>query len=116
MKRKEFLKKGFTAALSFAAIAPVVKSCSKDVSDTLGADTGSGSCVETPSETEGPFPTHTPSSLVTNDIASDRTGVPLTVNITVNNSNNNCAALANAIVDIWHCDKDGNYSEYGGKT
>lgn len=112
MERKEFLRKGFTAALSFAAIAPVVKSCSKDVSDTSGTDTGS--CVETPSETEGPFPTHTPSSLVTNNITGGRAGIPLTVKITVNNSNNNCVALANAIVDIWHCDKDGNYSEYGG--
>ena len=32
----------------------------------------------------------------------------------VNNSNNSCAALEGAIVDIWHCDKDGYYSEYVG--
>src|SRR6476660_2399211 len=38
----------------------------------------------------------------------------MTIEITVNNSNNSCAALENAIVDIWHCDKDGYYSEYGG--
>ncbi len=34
--------------------------------------------------------------------------------ITINNKNNSCAALAGAIVDNWHCDADGNYSEYGG--
>jgi protocatechuate 3,4-dioxygenase beta subunit len=51
---------------------------------------------------------------VTNDIRSDRTGVAFTIKITINNVNNSCAALAGAIVDIWHCDKDGNYSEYGG--
>jgi protocatechuate 3,4-dioxygenase beta subunit len=38
----------------------------------------------------------------------------MTMNITIKNINNSCAALAGAIVDVWHCDKDGNYSEYGG--
>jgi hypothetical protein len=31
----------------------------------------------------------------------------------VTNSNASCAALAGALVDIWHCDAEGNYS-YGG--
>lgn len=113
MERKEFLRKGFTAALSFAAIAPMMKSCKKDGgTNSTGSD--DGSCTDTPVDEEGPFPTHTPSSLVTNDITSDRKGVPLTIKITINNSNASCAALANAIVDIWHCDAAGNYSEYGG--
>lgn len=115
MERKEFLKRGFTAALSMAAIAPMMKACSKDAgTGTDSTDGSSDSCTDTPVETEGPFPTHTPSSLVASDITSDRTGVPLTIKITVNNSNASCAALGNAIVDIWHCDADGNYSEYGG--
>jgi protocatechuate 3,4-dioxygenase beta subunit len=32
----------------------------------------------------------------------------------VQNTNASCAALAGALVDIWHCDAEGNYSEYGG--
>ncbi|MEJ7680771.1 MAG: hypothetical protein WKG06_23550 [Segetibacter sp.] len=80
---------------------------------TSGTST-SGSCSVSPTETAGPFPTKTPSSLVTDNIVSDRSGVPLIIKITVNNSNNSCAALAGAIVDIWHCDAAGNYSEYGG--
>ena len=120
MERKHFLKNGL-AALGLVAIAPLAHSCKKD-SDAVstgtdtssGSSTNSGSCTVAPTETEGPFPTKTPSSLVTNDIRSDRTGVPFTIKITINNSNANCAALAGAIVDIWHCDKDGNYSEYGG--
>ena len=67
-----------------------------------------------PSETAGPFPTKTPADLVMVDIRSDRTGIEMVVTITIQNSNNSCAALADAIVDIWHCDKDGYYSEYGG--
>ena len=122
MERKHFLKNGL-AALGLVAIAPLASSCKKDteaIADTdstsgSGSSSGStsGTCTVSPTETEGPFPTKSPSSLVTKDIRSDRTGVPFTINITINNKNNNCAALAGAIVDIWHCNKDGYYSEYG---
>ena len=76
----------------------------------------SASCSATDSETEGPFPTKDPSSLVVADIRSDRTGVAFSFIITVQNKNNSCAALEGAIVDVWHCDKDGYYSEYGGTS
>lgn len=115
MERKDFLKKGFIAALGFSAVAPLTSSCKKDdLASGTSTGTTSGTCAVSPTETAGPFPTKTPSSLVTSNITSDRTGVPLTVKITINNKNSNCAALAGAIVDVWHCDKDGNYSEYGG--
>ena len=74
----------------------------------------SGSCTVTDTETAGPFPTKSPSTLEMTDIRSDRTGVAFTIKITIQNKNNSCAALTDAIVDIWHCDKDGYYSEYGG--
>jgi protocatechuate 3,4-dioxygenase beta subunit len=80
------------------------------------AVTAAAACASTSSETEGPFPTKTPSSLVMTDIRADRTGVALTVTITIQNKNNGCAALEGALVDIWHCDKDGYYSEYGGTS
>ena len=35
-------------------------------------------------------------------------------NLIIENKNNNCLPLSNVLVDVWHCDKDGNYSEYGG--
>lgn len=76
----------------------------------------SASCAATDSETEGPFPTKDPSSLVIADIRSDRTGVAFNFVITIQNKNNSCAALEGAIVDVWHCDKDGYYSEYGGTS
>src|SRR4051812_27746031 len=101
MERKQFLKSSL-AFLGLATIAPLAQSCSKEdvLSNTAdtGTVTGTGStsdaCATTPSETAGPFPTKTPSSLVTNNIISDRSGVSLSINITVNNNNNNCAALA----------------------
>lgn len=118
MERKEFLMKGFSA-LGLAAIIPII-SCSNNTvdpveTDTTGTTSGTpGSCTATVSETAGPFPTKSPDGLVLNDIRSDRQGDKLTVNITVQNKNNSCAALAGALVDIWHCDAAGSYSEYGG--
>jgi protocatechuate 3,4-dioxygenase beta subunit len=110
MDRKEFLKRGFSA-LGFAVVTPLIMSaCGKT------DNTDPTACVDSPSETAGPFPTKSPTSFVIKDIKSDRTGVPLTVNITIQNVNKGCAALEGALVDIWHCDKDGNYSEYGSLT
>ena len=118
--RKHFLKNMFIGA---ASVPMILSACKKDTESTgtssgsgssSGNGTGGTSCTAAPTETEGPFPTHTPSSLMRTDIRDDRTGVLLTIKITIQNTNNSCAALAGAIVDIWHCDKDGYYSEYGG--
>lgn len=120
MQRKHFLRHGI-AALGVAFVAPLA-SCKKDLDDadsgsTSGSGNGTGgTCTISPTETEGPFPTKTPSSLERSDIRDDRTGVALTIKINILNKNNNCAALAGALVDIWHCDKDGYYSEYGGTS
>ena len=121
MERKYFLKSLFVGAASVPAL---LSACSKDdsvsptssTSGTTGTTgtTGSGSCAVAPTETEGPFPTHTPSAYVRNNITDGKTGYALTINISVTNSNASCAALAGALVDIWHCDAEGNYSEYGG--
>ena len=73
-----------------------------------------GTCTVAPTETEGPFPTKIPASYVRSDITDGRTGYKMTAKVTIGNLNNSCAALAGAIVDIWHCDAEGNYSEYGG--
>ncbi len=126
MDRKDFLRGLGLVGLGSVAM-PILSSCSSDddnstnssttdnteATDT-GSNSGSTSCTVTATETAGPFPTKSPSSLVKSDITSDRTGVPLTINITIKNKNASCAALEGALVDIWHCDKDGYYSEYGG--
>ena len=69
------------------------------------------SCVVTPSETEGPFPSIT--LPVRSDVREDRTGLLLNLAIAVVNASANCAPVTNASVEIWHCDAAGNYSEYG---
>lgn len=119
MERKLFLKQGF-AALGLSFVAPLANSCKKNdvtTDETTTGDTdgtSSNTCAVAPSETEGPFPTKNPSAFERSDIRDDRTGYTLAVNITIGQVSKSCAALADAIVDIWHCDAEGNYSEYGG--
>ena len=109
MERKEFIKRLGLGSL----MVPIMAACASD--DPTPEDTStSGDCTVSPTETAGPFPTKSPSSLAMVDIRSDRTGIVMDVNITIQNKDNNCEPLEDAIVDIWHCDKDGYYSEYGG--
>jgi len=110
MERKQFLKGGL-AALGLVAVAPLA--CKKSSGDSSsGSSSSSGSCTVTSSETAGPYPTITPSSYVRSNIVDGQSGVPLTVKIYIKNTNNSCAALSGALVDIWHCTALGYYSEY----
>lgn len=106
MERKNFLKNSI-GFLGLAVAAPSLLRAKETTAEALV-------CSVTNSETAGPFPTITPASYVRTNMVSDRTGVGFTININIMNINGNCTALQGAIVDIWHCDKDGNYSQYGG--
>jgi protocatechuate 3,4-dioxygenase beta subunit len=77
---------------------------------TTGTTAGSSTCAVTPEETAGPYPSN--SVLNRRDITEGKSGLPLALTITVVNAGNNCNPVANAAVEIWHCDAQGNYSEY----
>ncbi|WP_303310197.1 intradiol ring-cleavage dioxygenase [Hymenobacter sp. BT730] len=115
MERSHFLKSLLVGSLSVPAL---LAACSKDneITPTTGSTgtAGAGNCNVAPTETEGPFPTKVPSSYVRSDIRDGKEGYFMKAIITITNTNSNCAALAGAFVDIWHCDAAGNYSEYGG--
>lgn len=105
MERKDFLKNGF-GFLGMALVGPSLLKLD---------DNGVGSaCTVTRTETEGPFPTMVPGNFLKPEITGNRTGIPFTIEITIKNVNQNCAGASNIMIDIWHCDKDGYYSEYGG--
>ncbi len=110
MDRKKFLQRGIVGLGAIAAVPNILSACSND-DDSSSSTAG---CTVTNTETAGPFPTISPANYTDSDIVGDRTGVALSINITIQNVNNDCAALEGAIVDIWHCDKDGYYSQYGG--
>jgi protocatechuate 3,4-dioxygenase beta subunit len=74
------------------------------------------SCVVTPEVTEGPY--FVDERLNRSDIREDPTtgevvdGVPLTLTLTVSSvANGGCTPLSGAVVDIWHCDALGAYSD-----
>jgi len=73
-------------------------------------------CVVTPDQTEGPY--FVDEHLNRSDIRSDpsdgsvRPGLPLNLLINVTGIAG-CRPLAGAIVDIWHCDASGAYSDVG---
>jgi len=117
LKRKEFLK-NTVGIIGLTSIIPLLDACKKSDSSTTTSgtttSTGTTGCVATPSETAGPYPydLSSNSAIFRTDITEGKTGIPLSLTLTIVNSNNSCAAISGARVDIWHCDKDGYYSEY----
>jgi protocatechuate 3,4-dioxygenase beta subunit len=89
---------------------------SPDTSSSTTTTTGStnAACAVTPTETAGPYPSLT--DMFRSDIRGGKTGTLLTLTVKVVNVNAACAAVANANVEVWHCDSAGNYSEYGTQT
>ena len=100
MKRKKFLA---SVGLGFMAVPFAFKS----------GGNPTGSCDATAADTPGPFTTHQPETLVRADIRADRTGIPMDIELTILDRSKGCKPMAGVYVDIWHCDKDGLYSEYG---
>jgi protocatechuate 3,4-dioxygenase beta subunit len=65
-------------------------------------------CVLAPEQTEGPF--YADVGLERRDITEGLAGHPLRLGIRV--VDEDCTALAGALVDVWHCDVDGDYSAF----
>jgi protocatechuate 3,4-dioxygenase beta subunit len=101
------------AGCSSSATAPSTTA----TSTTSPGATNTTGCLITPSETEGPYPDRT--GMLNNpafhrrDITEGRPGVPLAMTMTIVNAKAACGPVANALVEVWHCDVTGTYSEYG---
>lgn len=105
--RRDLLKAGAVVAAAGAAGVVNVRTTTvgaQDVSPTL---TPEELCVLTPELTEGPY--YLDTNLVRQDITEGRAGLPLRLRVTVNDPTT-CSPLANAAIDIWHCDAQGFYS------
>src|SRR6185503_20122829 len=91
-------------------------SASSSGGTTTTGGTSSAACAVAPSETEGPYPDRTGmisnSSFYRRDITEGRSGLPLTLTLTIVNANNACSPMPNVTVEVWQCDAAGNYSEY----
>jgi protocatechuate 3,4-dioxygenase beta subunit len=86
--------------------------------NTTSAATTNAQCVVTPAETEGPY--FVDERLNRSDIRSDpssgvvRAGVPLDLTLVLSQigaAASACTPLVGALVDMWHCDALGAYSD-----
>lgn len=89
---------------------------STDTAASSTADSTLPNCVVSPQQTEGPY--FVDDKLNRSDIRSDpangsvKEGVPLQLTLRVSTvGSTGCTPLANATVDIWHCDALGVYSD-----
>ncbi|NNN34150.1 intradiol ring-cleavage dioxygenase [Streptomyces sp. S3(2020)] len=69
-------------------------------------------CVLNAEVTEGPYSLD--GALVREDIREDKEGFEVQYTFTVVDVANDCAPLADALVEIWHCDHLGEYSGFVG--
>jgi protocatechuate 3,4-dioxygenase beta subunit len=66
-------------------------------------------CVLTPQQTEGPY--YIDTDLVRGDITEGKPGLPLQLTLAVQRAST-CQPIADATVEIWHCDALGEYSGF----
>jgi len=74
-------------------------------------------CVLIPSETAGPFPLDLTENtfFFRRNITEDREGTAFKVRMRIQDVDT-CEPMENVRVNIWHCDKDGNYSGYNSES
>ncbi|MFF3502080.1 intradiol ring-cleavage dioxygenase [Streptomyces sp. NPDC003247] len=78
---------------------------------SASATSTGGSCMTLmTSVTEGPY--YLDGALVRKDITEGKSGVPLTLRLTVVDATDGCTPVPGAAVEIWHCDAWGYYSGY----
>ncbi|MFL5492258.1 MAG: hypothetical protein ACJ8AV_12610 [Gemmatimonadales bacterium] len=99
---------GATGALLFFG-------CSDSTASSTGSE-GNSSCLVRPELTEGPY--YVDEELNRSDIRTDpgtgivKPGALLTLTFNVTRATSSaCEPLANALVDVWHCDALGLYSD-----
>ena len=107
---------GLGAALAACGSSATSPSATTSTTSASSGGTASAACAVTASETEGPYPDilgmiNNP-AFFRRDITEGKSGLPLTLVLTLVKVNSSCAAVANANVEIWHCDAAGDYSEY----
>ena len=114
-RRRAIAVTGGTVAAGGLAVTGY-QSAFADTTDTAEATatasaTSTGACMTLMSSvTEGPY--YLDGALVRKDITEGKSGVPLTLRLTVVDATDGCTPVRGAAVEIWHCDAWGYYSGY----
>ncbi|MFF7561260.1 intradiol ring-cleavage dioxygenase [Streptomyces pseudovenezuelae] len=115
LTRRKVVVAGAGAAVAVGAAGTLAASgaFAGETSTTASASsssTASEACYKLTSETtEGPY--YIDADKIRQDITEDKEGIPLTLRLKVIDSET-CKPIADAAVDIWHCDALGIYSGY----
>jgi protocatechuate 3,4-dioxygenase beta subunit len=108
MTRKDFIK---NAGLGLISGPFVLKGTSYfQTRSLLKARPPAFNCVLSPAQTGGPF--YLDPKYHRKNITEDQPGLPLKLKIKVIGVNN-CEPVPQALVNIWHCNAEGGYSEFG---
>ncbi|MEU0407841.1 intradiol ring-cleavage dioxygenase [Streptomyces griseorubiginosus] len=117
LTRRKVVVAGAGAAVAVGAAGTLAAS-GAFAGETKGSTTASASSTSTAAEacykltsetTEGPY--YIDADKIRQDITEDKEGIPLTLQLKVIDSET-CKPVADAAVDIWHCDALGIYSGY----
>jgi protocatechuate 3,4-dioxygenase beta subunit len=119
---------GVSAGLfTIIGCSPTAATGSPSASGSASATEVGASCALIPEETAGPFPgdgSNGPdilaeSGVVRKDIRSSfgssttvAEGIPLTIQLTIQDDTTSCTPIAGAAVYAWHCNREGEYSMY----
>ncbi|MFJ3306124.1 intradiol ring-cleavage dioxygenase [Streptomyces sp. NPDC086549] len=115
-RRRAIAVTGGTVAAGGLAVAGYQSAFADTVTDTettasaSATSTGSTCMTLMSSVTEGPY--YLDGALVRKDITEGKSGVPLTLRLTVVDATDGCTPVSGAAVEIWHCDAWGYYSGY----
>jgi protocatechuate 3,4-dioxygenase beta subunit len=110
------------AGFGSVTLGALIAACSDDDDDgsalegatnqgTVSEFDGAARCTRTAEETEGPF--YFEVDRVRSDIREGRPGSELRLGVRVRDLSAGCEPIRNAVVDVWHCDATGSYSERG---
>ena len=105
--RRRILQSLALAPLSATAVAPAWAQAS---AASVGLIT-SNVCLVSTELTEGPY--YIDPDLVRRDITEGKPGIPFELAIQVVDAE--CMPVADARIDLWHCDAQGNYSGFTGQ-
>lgn len=101
------------AGLGVAGAAFADTTTSDATTADASADASSSACYTLTEEvTEGPYSLE--GALVRKDISEGKPGIPIEYTFSVVDTANDCAPLADALVELWHCDHLGEYSGFVG--
>ena len=122
-----FARRTMLRGLGVGVMGLGLAACGQDDTRLTAASTRRSSLAEIPDETAGPYPgdgSNGPdvleqSGIVRRDIRSSfgdahavAKGVPMSIELTIENLADDGAAYAGVAVYVWHCDRAGRYSMY----